>query len=171
MGEKQRLISRRFSYEGIFNYREFFRIYDSWLREKFYDKYEGRTEQYDDERGMHINTEFIPWKKVTDYHKYILKMEIAGADIKEVEVVKEGKKIRMHHGKLNIQITGYFVVDYPDVGLGKWNKPLHYFMRDMYDKYIYWRMTKKYMALLVEHTNDLSHVLKSYLNMGQYRLS
>src|SRR3989344_1839273 len=102
MGEKQKYIVKTFSYEGQFNYRELFRILDVWLREKFYDKWEKRNEQYMTADGMCLETEFTPWKKVTDYYKIIIKIEITGTNLKEVEVELHGKKVKMHEGKVSI---------------------------------------------------------------------
>jgi len=167
MGEKQKYIVKTLSYEGLFNYREFFRILDVWLREKFFDKWEKRNEQYMTADGMCLETEFTPWKKVSDYYKIIIKIEITGTNLKEVEVEVNGKKVKMHHGRVSVKLTGYLVVDYFNL----WQKPLLYFLRDIFDKYIYWRITKKYIDMVLDDVNSLYNHLRSYLNMEEYKVT
>lgn len=166
MGEKQKYIVKTFSYEGLLNYRELFRILDVWFREKFYDKFEKRNEQYMTPEGLCLETEFTPWKKTTDYYKIIIKVELTGTNLKEVEVDAQGKKIKMHQGRISIKLTGYLVVDYE----GRWGKPVLYFLRDMYDKYIYWRITKKYIEMVLDDVNNLYNHLRAYLNMNPYKV-
>jgi hypothetical protein len=165
MAEKQKYLVKTIAYDGLFNYRELFRIMDVWFREKFYDKWEKRNEQYMTPEGLCIETEFTPWKKVTDYFKIIIKIEITGTNLKEVEVEVQGKKQRMHQGKVSVKLTGYLVVDYEH----KWSKAPLYFLRDIYDKYIYWRITKKYIEATIEDVESLYNHLRSYLNMAQYK--
>ena len=166
MGEKQKYLMKSISYDGIFNYRELFRIIDVWLREHYYDKWEKRNEQYKTPEGFSLDIEFTPWKKVTDYHKLIMKIEISGTNLKEVEVELNGKKEKMHEGKLNIKLTGYLVVDYEH----KWNRPVYYFIRDVYDKYVYWRITKKYIDMVIEHVDSMYNDIRSYLNVTHYKV-
>jgi len=170
MGEKQKYIVKTIAYDGLLNYRELFRILDVWLREKFYDKKEKRNEQYMTAEGMNIETEFIPWKKVTDYFKIMIKIEITGTGLKEVEVELHGKKTKMHQGKVSIKITGYLVVDYEVLGVSQWSKPVLYFLRDIFDKYVYWRITKKYIEMTLDDVDSLYNHLRAYLNMEQYKV-
>lgn len=166
MGEKQKLIVKRLSYEGFFNYKEFFRILDFWQRDKFYDKFEKRSEEFVTPTGKQIDFEFTPWKKVTDYYKIILKIEIITQHLKEVEVVINNEKRRMHHGKISIKITGYLIVDYE----GYWDTTAFLtFIRDIFDRYFNWYITKKYQNMVVDHVNDLFYTLSTYLNVTQYR--
>lgn len=167
MGEKQKYLVKTVSYDGIFNYRDLFRVIDVWQREKFYDKWEARNEQYVTPHGLTIETEFKPWKKVTDYFKIIVKIEINASGLKEVEVEMDGKKVKMQQGKVSIKLTGYLVVDY----FHKWNKPLLYFLRDIYDKYVYWRITKKYIDMVLDDVQSLYEHIRTYLNMIQYKVA
>ena len=71
MGDKHKIIAKKFTYEGLFDFKDMFRIMDVWQRDKFYDKFEKRTEQYINPDGTkHMEYEFTPWKKVTDYFKF-----------------------------------------------------------------------------------------------------
>lgn len=167
MGDKQKIIAKKFSYEGLFNYKDLFRIIDVWHRDKFYDKWEKRSEEYANPDGTkNLEFEFTPWKKYTDYHKGIIKIEGWVLNMKEVEINVKGKKIKVNSGRIDIKFTGYMVMDYEE----KWdiNMPL-YFLRDLWDRYVVHHISNKYEKMLVDHINDLHNTLQSHLNMHQYR--
>lgn len=167
MGEKQKYIVKKISYEGYFNYRELFRILDFWQRDKFYDKFEKRSEEMVTDKGKNIDLEFTPWKKYTDYFKGIMKVEITVQHMKEVEVVIRGEKRKMNHGHIDIKITGYLVMDYE----GYWERSaLLLFIRDIFDRYFNWYITKKYINMNIDHANDLYYSFSSYLNATQYKV-
>ena len=167
MGEKQKYIVKKISYEGFFSFREVFRIMDWWMRDKFYDKHEKKTEEQTKPTGKQLDYEFTPWKKYTDYHKGIIKIEVIAQNLKEVDVVIRGEKRRMQHGKLNIKLTGYLIVDYENL----WERTaLLTFLRDIFDKYFHWYITKKYSNMIVDHVNDLYYAVSSYLNTTQYKI-
>lgn len=168
MGEKQKYVSKSFTFEGIFSYKDFFRILDVWQRDKFYDKFEKRNEEFVKPDGTkQIEIEFTPWKKTTDYYKIILKIEMMLTNMKDVEIDHGGKKIKMQKGKIEWKVTGYLIVDYEN----KWNKTLSYFIRDLFDKFVNRNITKKYYDMVIDDCNDLYNTLTSYLNMNAYKMS
>jgi len=141
---------------------------DVWFRDKFYDKFEKRNEEFANPDGSkQIEIEFVPWKKYTDYYKSMIKMEMIVKNLREVEVEIEGKKKKMNKGRIEFKMTGYLVVDYES----KWNKALQYFLRDIFDKFINRRITKKYHDMLIDDCNDLYNTLTSYLNMHAYKMT
>ena len=166
MGDKQKLIAKKISFQGMFDYSSLFRIMDVWLRDKFYDKWEKRSEEYVNPDGTkNIDLEFTPWKKFTDYHKIIMKIELWVMNMKDVEVTVHGKKQVVQEGRVDVKFTGYLVVDYE----GNWNSPLQFFLRDLWDRYVVTRITNKYEKLVVDHVNDLANTMQAHLNMHQYR--
>lgn len=168
MGEKQKYVGKTFKFEGIFNYDEFFRIMDVWLRDKFFDKFEKRNEQYVKPDGTKsVDIEFTPWKKYTDYYMTRFKIEMVITNLREVEIEQNGKKVRLHKGKMEFKLTGYLIVDYEN----RWNKAVQYFLRDLFDKFVNRRITKKYYDLLITDCNDLYNTLTSYLNIHAYKMA
>lgn len=165
MAEKHKLIAKKFSYEGYFNYKEFFRIMDTWFREKFYDKKEDINEEYVTPEGKHLEMEFVPWKKVTDYFNIKIKIEISVDNLKEVTIKKGDKMVKTNHGKISAKIKGYLIVDYEN----KWQKPLQYFYRYLMDNYIYRHITRQYEKEVISDVNDLSTRLTNYLNITPYQ--
>jgi len=167
-GEKQKFVNKAFTFEGLFSYKDFFRILDVWLRDKFYDKFEKRNEEFVKPDGSkQIDIELTPWKKTTDYYKLTMKIEIIVSNLREVEIEQDGRKIRLQRGKIDAKIGGYLYVDYE----GRWATPVQYFIRDIFDRYVNSRITKKYYDMAIDDVTDLYNTLTSYLNMYQYKMA
>ncbi len=169
MSEKTRVIIKQFIYEGLFNYREFFRTMDFWLRDKFYDKKEKLNYKYVTPEGNEYQIHFEPWKKVTDYYKIEQQIEILASKVKEVEVEINGKAVKMNKGKIEVMITGWLIVDY-EGRFNKANSPFLYFLREMFDRFVYGYITKKYREMVVDDSTDLDMTMRSYLNTFEKKM-
>jgi hypothetical protein len=155
------------SYSGLFSMQELYRMIDFWFMEKGYTKHE--TIVKEDDGGEHGKTFFMctePYRKISDYVKYVVRCEIECKDVKVVEVERDNTKIRMNHGECNVIVTGYIVTDYKE----RWTQNgTMYFIRALFDKYI-WRdyIAKGESGLVDECTHLLSQV-KGFLNLYRYQ--
>ncbi|HLC98810.1 MAG TPA: hypothetical protein VJC00_02280 [Candidatus Nanoarchaeia archaeon] len=171
MGEKQKLYGKSFSYEGIFVFKHMFYEMDSWLREHWYDKFEKWNEQQVKPDGTkQVAFEFVPWKKFTDYFKGTIKIEVMCTNLRDVEVEYDGQKIKAQQGKVDVKLTGYLIVDYAWFYGSRWTTPMLYFLRDLFDKFVNIRYTRKYRRVIVDNVDEISAVMQSYLNTQQYKL-
>lgn len=161
MSEKTKVMVKHFIYEGIFNYREFFRTMDFWLRDKFYDKKEKLNFKYITPEGSEYQLHFEPWKKVTDFYKIELMIEVLASKVKDVEVEIDGKPVKMQKGRIEVMITSWLIIDYKN---SMEKKPFHYFMRELFVRFVYKHITKKYWEMAVDEATDLEMTLRSYLN-------
>jgi hypothetical protein len=164
MAEREEVVKKVLVYEGLLDSSDLFKIIDNWLRERYYDKRERATEEKETRKGKIITYWLDPWKKVTDYFKIIMRFECILGPLKEVEVEREGKKIRLEKGKVRIEIIGFLTYDYEN----KWIKPLEFFLRYIFDHFIYWPITKKYRDMTREHAEDIYSHLARYFNIKRY---
>jgi len=153
------------AYKGLFSVRELYRLIDFWFMEKGYTKHELRADEEVREDGKHIYVGKDPYKKISDYLKYVIRCEIECNAVKEVDVEKDGRTVRLNQGECNVVITGYLVSDYEK----KWEKKaLFYFLRGIFDKYV-WRVhTYKGESGLVDECNHLISQVKGFLNLYRY---
>lgn len=162
MVEKNRVIQKQFAYQGLFVYRELFRLLDFWMRDKFYDKKEkGNAEYRYPDSTKQISILFEPWKKVTDYYKIGLRIEVLVKGMREVEVELDGKKQRLNQGLIEVTLTGFLVHDYEN---RMEKRATLLFLRDLFGRYTYAHVTKKYTEMVVDDLTDLENTLRSYLN-------
>ena len=166
MAEREVVIDKmRMSYEGLFDVSELYKLIDGWLREKGYDKREKRMAEKVTEGGKFIEWEIEPWKKITDYAKNVIKLRVIMTDIKEVEVERDKAKVKLNQGKVDFVFDGYLETDYEH----RWEgKPLFYFLRTLFNKYVFKSYTDRYHANVIADVNHLQSQIKSFLNLYRY---
>src|SRR3989338_865381 len=166
MAERRLVVDHlRVKYEGLFNLFELYRLIDSWLREKAYDKRELRNLEIVKPDGKYVELVLMPWKKISDYARHVIRIEFRAFKVKEVVVEQDGRQVKMNQGRLDIIIDGYLDMDYED----RWEqKPFYFFMRTLFDKFIYRTYSTQFEELLVENVSQLHAVMKSFLNLYRY---
>ncbi|MBI4439279.1 hypothetical protein HY640_05070 [Candidatus Woesearchaeota archaeon] len=152
-------------YIGMFNVTELYQLIDNWIREKGFDRRELRNQEHVKPEGKYIELELQPWKKVSDYVRHQIRVLIRMINLKEVTVEIDGKKKRMHKGKVYIIIDGIMYTDFE----GRWEqRPFYFFLRTVFDKFIYRTYTGQFEDLLVETCSQLYLNIKAYLNMHRH---
>lgn len=155
------------SYSGIFNITELYQLVDNFFREKGYDKREMRNQEHVTPEGKYIELEFQPWKKVSDYVRHVVKVLVRMLKVKEVTVEVDGKRRKMHKGKVYIIIDGYMYTDFES----RWEqRPFYFFLRTIFDKFIYKSYTTMFEDLLVETCSQFHLTVKAYLNMHKHTI-
>jgi len=166
MAEREVVIDKmRLSYEGLFKVTDLYKMIDGWLREKGYDKREKRMAESVTKTGKFIEWEIEPWKKITDYAKIVIKLRVIMTDIKEVDIEIDKAKVKMNQGKSDFIFDGYIETDYEN----RWeSKPLFYFLRTLFNKYIFKPYTVGYQSNAIDDVNDLHTRIKAFLNLYRY---
>lgn len=166
MSEKRLIIDQlRLNYSGIFNLHELYKMIDGWLYEKGYDKYEKKNEEQVLETGRKIEIEIRPWKKTTDYAKNEIRLRLFVDNMTDIDVDRDGRKIKMHKGDIQMIFDAFLETDYEH----RWeNKPMYYFFRTIIDKYVFKIYTEKFVGNLVADVRDLHSRIKSFLNLYKY---
>jgi len=155
----------KLEYEGMFDAVKLFEIIEAWMLERHYERKEDKNHEQDTPDGKFIEWQATPWKKVTDYMRYSIKMRILISNLKKVETFVDKKRKHLHHGKVNIVIDAFMDTDY-DV---RWeNKPFLIFLRTMYDKFFYKVYTERFENRLTYDARYLYHLLEKYFNMAAH---
>jgi len=167
MAEKYLVLEQlKIEYNGIFSVQELYQIIDKYFREKGYDKRELRHHEHVTENGKYIEIELMPWKKISDYVKNEIRIYITIYNLKDVIIEQKGKKIPMQRGELNVVVDAFLNTDYEN----RWETtPFYYFLRVVFDKYIYKGYIDGFEEKLKEDTSGLISTLKSYLNLYKYK--
>lgn len=156
----------RIEYEGLFSMPDLYATIDNWLKEKGYDKQEKKNVERVKAAGKDVELLLQPWKKITDYAKIVINIRVIASNIKEVEVEQDGAKIKLNQGKVHIVLDGWLQTDYE----GRWEgKPLFFFLRELYDRYLYKPYTSSYESAVAKDTTDLHGELRSFLNLYRYK--
>jgi hypothetical protein len=154
------------SYKGLFSIQELYRLLDFWFMEKGYTKHELRAEEQVGPEGRNVYLNKEPYRKISDYLKNVIRCEVYCNNVKEVEIERDGRKIRLNQGECNVIITGYLVSDYEK----KWEKnAVFYFIRGVFDKYVWRHHTYKGESGLVDECTHLYAQVKAFLNLYRYQ--
>jgi hypothetical protein len=166
MSEKKLVIDQlRLNYSGLFNLGDLFKTIDGWFFEKGYDRHEKKNEEQILPSGRFVEIELRPWKKTTDYAKNEIRFRLFVKDMKDVEVEKDGSKVKLQQGDIHMVFDAFLETDYEH----RWeSKPMFYFLRTLFDKFIFRVYTDKFEGVLVNDTHDLYNRVKSFLNLYRY---
>lgn len=152
--------------KAVFDLKELYKIMHNWL--KFYGYIEFNELDYlekDEENGKHIEIRWLALKKADDYVKFAIEIQFRIANLKDITIEKDNKKVKSSKGEISLNFKAYLLKDYEDV----WEKrPGVRFMREAYDKFVIKGKLERYEKDLADETHKLMSEVKSFLNMRKY---
>jgi hypothetical protein len=151
-------------YRGVFDYDGLYKMMHAWLVSKRFVFHE---ESYKDKASTPAGNEIqAKWKgerKVTEFIKEYIRIEFHLWDYAEVEIIKDGRKIKSGKARLEIKFFADLELDYSQRFAGDdFSKRLGKFY---VEKIIYWDWRIKYANALEYLVYDLHTKVKKYLNM------
>ena len=162
MAEKDKVLTEKIKRVGIFNYKDTYQFVYNWLNEEGYGVEEKKYVEEIQGDAKKIEIIWTAGKKVSDYFKNELKLSWSILGMKNVEVEKDGKRIKMNDGSFEIKISGTLVKDYQST----WEKnPTSKFLRGVYDKFIIEGRIEQYQDNVAGNVHDLINDLKSFLTI------
>jgi hypothetical protein len=162
MAELDTIYETKIKYTGLFSFNDLYNLlYDFLTDYNYFVTEEGYTEKVRAE-GKEIEVKWLCLKKVTDYFRYRIKITMRLFRLLEVEITKEGKKVKMNKGDLEIKFTAILERDYEN----KFEiSPFHKFLRAVYEKYIIKNRIEQMEDKLVEETLTFVNNTKAYLEL------
>jgi hypothetical protein len=163
MAEKDKIFSSKVKYDGVMDFKEFYKFCYQWLTEetgldvienKYAEKITG------DSKG--IKVEWTGTRKITDYFKFQVEVKFEVLNLTNVEISQDGKKLKMNKGSVEISIKGTLVRDYE----GKFERTsTQKFMRSIYEKWVIYSRIKEYEGKLIEDCNEFLSQAKAFLDL------
>ena len=162
MAERRSILIRTLGYTGLFSVSEFYKIIDEWLLDKGYDRVEKVNEEIVEENSKQVRLWLEPFKKISDYAKIVLRLNIIMGDITEVMTEIDGVKKRLNKGTVEMRFEAMVETDYE----GRLeNRAIYFFLRYLFDRFFYRIYTKQADIRALEDANLLYEEVKSYLNI------
>ncbi|HSU72861.1 MAG TPA: hypothetical protein VLJ21_03360 [Candidatus Binatia bacterium] len=146
---------------GPFNQRALLDAIRSFLQgEGFDDVQEPSYKHKVGGEGADIEIKMETDRKLNDYVKYFMNVEIRISDMKDVEVVHNGEKRKMQHGRVQVSVSGKAQLDYQKHFEGnKFLKALH----DFYHKSIIKMRVEEYYDYIHSRILRLQRVVRETL--------
>jgi hypothetical protein len=164
MTEKEDVYSTKIKYNGIFNFRTFYKFCYDWLVDETGISNLGEIKYAEKLTGTQKDVDF-EWKgsvKFDDYFKkeYVITFKIIA--IAPVEITQGGAKIQTNKGALEMKVKGTIVTDYD----GRYDSSsFRKFLRDIYDKWIVGKTKDRVEDKIVEDCNEFVEQAKAYLDL------
>lgn len=150
-------------YKGIFDINELYRIINDWLVSKGYQVHESKYKSIALQTGGKERTfDWNAHRKMTEFIEVWIFLHFQFQDMMEVEVVKEGKKVKLYKGLIMVRVEHKLVFDFSErMGGTKWSAAIVEFMTKI--------MWKKKIDTLWEDklrfkTYELMNVIKESLD-------
>jgi len=160
MAENDTQFSGKIRQKGIFNFRDFYNFAYDLLREEGYRIQEKNYTEGIKGDSKKTEIRWIALKKVSDYFRYMIQVDWLVLDMKNVEVQKEGKKVKMNSGDAELRIKGILTKDYEH----KWeDNPFFKILRGIYDRYIIRSRVERYEDNVLDETEEFVAQCKSFL--------
>lgn len=159
--EKDKIFSSSIGYTGIFSFSDFYQFCYDWLGEETgLDISEDKYSESLKGTAKDIDVEWTCTKKVTDYFKFEVKVVFQITGLAEVEIEKDGKKIKTNKGKSKVKVTGNLIRDYD----GKFEKNAFLkFLRSIYEKWIIKSRIDQFEDKLFGDCDEFLGQAKAYL--------
>ncbi len=162
-GEKDKVFSSKVKYDGLMDFKEFYKFCYKWLseetqldvaEEKYAEKITG------DAKGIKVKWKGV--RKVTDYFMFQVDVEFEVINLTNVEINQDGRKLKMNKGSVEVGVKGTLVKDYD----GKFEKTASQkFMRSIYEKWVIHSRIKDYEEKLINECNEFLSQSKAFLNL------
>jgi hypothetical protein len=121
-------------FKGVINYDGLFKVIRQWFVDAGYEFHQTALKhKIPSPAGAEQEVKLNGWRKINEYTKFDIALFFKIYDIRDVEVVKEGKKQKLKHIRMNLEITPSVELDYSKrFGGSRFLQYLHEF----YMKYI-----------------------------------
>ena len=121
-------------YQGVFDKDDLMKTMRNWIVNQGYEFHETSVKhKVPSPDGSEQEFAWWGWRKVNSYVKYHIDMFVKYWNLKDVEVVRDGKKQKLQSAKVQIELSGRCELDFSNRFAG--SKVLQ-FIADFYDNYI-----------------------------------
>ena len=159
MVEKDKIFSSKVKYEGVMDFKEFYKFCYQWLVEEAgLDVVENKYAEKISGDSKNIKVEWAGTKKVTDYFKFQIEVKFEILNLTTVEISKS----KMNKGSVEVSVKGNLLRDYE----GKFEKTASQkFMRSIYEKWVIYSRIKEYEGKLIDDCNEFLAQAKAFLDL------
>jgi len=152
-------------YKGVFDYDGMYKMMHAWLISKRFLFHENKyKDKVSTPFGNEIEAKWTAEKKVTEFVMEIIKIEFHLWDAAEVEVIRDGKKVKMYKARMEIRFFADVMVDYSkrfSEGTTFAKKLGKFYVENV----MIWDLRMRYFNALEYAVYDLQTKVKKYLNM------
>ena len=122
MAEKDTIFSGKIKQTGNFDFKDFYSFTYDWLNDEGYTVIEKKYSEKVSGESKDIEIIWEAAKKISDYFKFMIKMNWTIGGLKNIEATKDGRKIKTNSGLVEIKFSAVLIKDY-ESRFGEIKKP------------------------------------------------
>jgi len=160
MSEKDSVMEGKIKHDGVFDFKEVYRFVYTWLTDHDYFIQEKSYAEKVKPDGKEVEIQWTAMRKISDYFRFILKVEWRILGMSNVEVAKDNIKIKVNKGSLEIKVKAVLEKDYEN----KWESTSFLkFLRGLYDRYVIHGRIEDYEDKIAQELDELVAQTKAFL--------
>ncbi|MBD3263361.1 hypothetical protein GF374_03205 [Candidatus Woesearchaeota archaeon] len=159
------LKEERVQYEGIFDLKELYKHAHDWLEWRKFDVAETKYKEKIKPKGKELEILWEATREIDEYTQYLIKVKWEGFGVTDVQVQREGDKIKMNKGEINAYVSAYLVLDWQE----KWEEqPFFKFMQSFFEKYLYKGTIDRLKQDIWKVGWEFFNEIKAFLHLYRY---
>lgn len=104
--------SNMIRFRGIFSFSDVMKAIKKWLVDRDYEFNEPTHKWKVPAEGVEAEIKITGDRKLNEYVKYWITVGVKTWDMRDVEVVKDGQKMKLQEGKIAIEVGGKYDLDW-----------------------------------------------------------
>jgi len=154
------------NYTGTFDIEEFYKTVEDWREFHRREKEIKKKLEKVTTSGKSIEWSVELWREIDQHNKFMTRVKALFSDVTEIESKKEGYNKRLQKGHALIILDAFLESDYHHEWI---MKPWIYFLRAVFDRYVYNFWTERYVSKLRAETYDLHKTMNAFFHLYPYR--
>jgi hypothetical protein len=106
------MVAPTLRYNGVFDFNGLYRMMYNWFFKQRYEFHEDLYKEKVDTIGNELEIKWRAEKKITEFIKYIINVEFHLWNMLDVEVIRNGEKVKMTKARMQIILKASTVADY-----------------------------------------------------------
>ena len=158
---KYKLFTTKLKHSGIFDLKDAYRVAHDWLVDEGYEIEENKYMEVVT-GAKEVQIFWTAKDKLSDYFTISLDVKFHILGMSNVEMEKDGVKIKKNKGTFEFHVTGNLERD----PKGKWDNKPYKFLRKLYDSFLISDRIERYEQKVLRDVEDLVAYMKSYLSLS-----
>lgn len=146
---------------SFLDFGEFYTKLLLWSNLRGYNFKETEYRDQEELRGKQVEILWEGSSKYDDYAKFVIQVQIRILGLSQVELEKNGAKVKTFKGDFTIKVSSHVVIDYNE----EYNTPFNKFLRRLYDRFIIKDRIESYKTNLDNDTQEFIGEIKSFFAM------
>jgi len=160
MAELDVVFTGKVKQKGVFDFAELYNFTYNWFVDKDYFIVEKVYTEKAQPDGKEVEIEWEAKRKISDYFRFVIKVNWRILGMKDVEVMKEGDKVKINKGYPEIKVKATLEKDYEH----RWEgNALLKFLRGVYDRFVIRGRIESYEEKIYQEADEFLAQTKAFL--------